>query len=158
MLFLSGCRQDPCETVECQNGGACVEGICNCPEGFEGSLCEEFDGLQFLGTYSGVYNGCFDVPEDHRVVIEQLPGEATRVRLYDLGDYACPDGDLIVEAEIQSNLITIPEQEIDCGVITYRFVGEGQFDAGKITLNFSNTYDAGGFEQRDSCSVSLEKL
>ena len=155
---ITGCQQDPCEAVACQNGGTCQEGVCNCPEGFEGDNCEVFDGLQFLGTYSGNYAGCFDVPAEHRVIIEQVPGEAAKIRLYNLGDYACPGGELVVEAEIASNQVTIPEQNVDCGVITYTIRGEGAFEAGKISLGFSNTYDAGGFEQVDSCTVTLEKL
>jgi len=31
--------QDPCEQIECLNGGYCLNGSCNCPEGYTGSLC-----------------------------------------------------------------------------------------------------------------------
>lgn len=48
-LFIFGCSDDedpiveeadPCLNVECQNGGECDNGTCNCPEGFEGEFCE----------------------------------------------------------------------------------------------------------------------
>lgn len=156
LILANGCQQDPCEGVSCQNGGTCMDGSCACPEGFSGSLCEGFDGVQFLGTYSGAYSGCFDVPDDHRVLIEQVPND-TLVRVYNLGDYACPSGELRLQATIQVNQLTIPVQEVDCGAIVYRVSGNGTFDAGKITMTFTNTYDAGGFEQVDNCSVVLEK-
>jgi hypothetical protein len=37
-LFI-GCEPDPCDDVEC-GPGACVEGICDCPDGFSGVNCE----------------------------------------------------------------------------------------------------------------------
>lgn len=30
---------DPCAGIECKNGGACVNGICECPEGYDGADC-----------------------------------------------------------------------------------------------------------------------
>ena len=136
LIFLAlgttaGCRQDPCESVACQNGGTCMDGDCNCPEGFTGERCETFDGLQFIGTYDAVYGPCFDVPDDHRVVIEPVEGQANRLNLYNLGDYACPGGDLRLQAEIDANQVTIPEQSVDCGVITYTFAG-GIADEGDL--------------------------
>lgn len=35
----SGKPDDPCEGIICINGGTCVNGICECPEGFEGADC-----------------------------------------------------------------------------------------------------------------------
>ncbi len=37
-LFI-GCKPDSCEDVEC-GPGDCVEGICDCPDGFSGVNCE----------------------------------------------------------------------------------------------------------------------
>jgi hypothetical protein len=31
---------DPCASIICQNGGTCNNGICECPDGFYGNLCE----------------------------------------------------------------------------------------------------------------------
>lgn len=31
---------DPCKNVNCVNGGACNDGSCTCPEGYEGRYCE----------------------------------------------------------------------------------------------------------------------
>jgi hypothetical protein len=40
-LNLSSCVEDDCENNVCENGGACDQGSCMCPEGFRGAHCEE---------------------------------------------------------------------------------------------------------------------
>jgi len=37
---LNRLRQKLCEGIECKNGGTCVEGACQCPDGFSGKSCE----------------------------------------------------------------------------------------------------------------------
>lgn len=37
----TGCTQtDKCASISCKNGGTCNDGICNCPTGYTGNLCE----------------------------------------------------------------------------------------------------------------------
>jgi hypothetical protein len=41
LFFTPSCiLDDPCAEVECLNGGACMDGTCNCPDGFSGDNCE----------------------------------------------------------------------------------------------------------------------
>ena len=39
-VLPTACEKEPCESVFCQNGGICDDGICDCPVGFSGSICE----------------------------------------------------------------------------------------------------------------------
>lgn len=45
---------NPCVFVDCQNGGQCEPGNtrCNCPEGWEGNLCQDASVEKFVGTYT----------------------------------------------------------------------------------------------------------
>lgn len=43
LLTLSSCTEDPCENSLCANGGVCIEGTCDCPQGFTGPSCSEQD-------------------------------------------------------------------------------------------------------------------
>lgn len=40
-LIFAGCKKDPCKDVTCFNNGTCLEGVCICTEGYEGSKCEQ---------------------------------------------------------------------------------------------------------------------
>ena len=77
---------DPCDTVPCLNGGACLNGTCICPEGFEGVNCESTvdpceditceNGQCELGTCN-CDNGwegddCSTPVQPSRVVIKQI--------------------------------------------------------------------------------------
>lgn len=39
LLFMFSCKKDPCEDKLCLNGGTCVDGTCDCAEGYTGSDC-----------------------------------------------------------------------------------------------------------------------
>ncbi|TAE48564.1 MAG: hypothetical protein EAZ89_15145, partial [Bacteroidetes bacterium] len=51
LCLLASCKNDPCETVACQNGGTCdpETGSCQCAEGFKGAFCETFDLQRYFG-------------------------------------------------------------------------------------------------------------
>lgn len=51
---LSSCT-DECKDVVCDNGGTCVEGVCDCPENYYGDNCDVFCEN---GTYADGTCGC----------------------------------------------------------------------------------------------------
>jgi hypothetical protein len=53
MVVYSACQVDTCGTVLCQNGGACVDGYCSCPSGYEGTECQVLTYTKFVGIYTG---------------------------------------------------------------------------------------------------------
>ncbi|MEM7655838.1 MAG: hypothetical protein AAF399_06895 [Bacteroidota bacterium] len=158
VLLANSCREDPCEGITCQNGGICLDGNCDCIPGFIGDFCQFFDPRQYFGTYRAEYTNCVSTNENHRVLIEEVANNPGNLAIINLGDYACPSGEFRVEAEISGNSLTIPEQEVDCGVIVYTIAGSGTLTGGTIlNLIFEVQYDAGGFEQVDACTARLEK-
>jgi hypothetical protein len=56
-FFYSACEKDTCTNVTCLNGGACGNGKCLCPTGFEGSQCATKSVSRFVGVYGG-YTTC----------------------------------------------------------------------------------------------------
>ena len=55
-LVFTSC--DDCRNVECENGGVCEEGICDCPDGFSGELCEIEDLCITEDIDCGAYGNC----------------------------------------------------------------------------------------------------
>jgi len=39
LLQWGGCKDEPCDGITCKNGGTCVNGLCECPVGYEGADC-----------------------------------------------------------------------------------------------------------------------
>lgn len=54
-ITLFSCS-DPCEDVNCENGGVCDDGTCLCETGYSGARCELESRLSFLGEWSGTVN------------------------------------------------------------------------------------------------------
>jgi hypothetical protein len=157
--LLSACKPDPCKETVCENGGTCLDGACQCPEGFRGISCETFDLEAYLGEFAAEYSGCFTTSPGHRVLLESIPGSGNRIYLTNLGDYACPGGELRPEASLNGTQMTLPRQTLSCGSIAYTFEGSGNFDGvSRLTLTFEVSYDAGGFTQTDRCSAVMERV
>jgi len=67
----SGCADDPCATRFCQNGGVCIEGICDCPAGFTGANCElSLDPCDRKGCDPNHSSNCVSNGEDARCICE----------------------------------------------------------------------------------------
>ena len=49
VLFITSCS-DPCEDIICLNGGMCIDGTCDCPEGWTGIDCGTFD-FDYVGRF-----------------------------------------------------------------------------------------------------------
>lgn len=158
LLILTACKEDPCESVSCLNGSTCVEGICECREGYTGASCETFALEKFLGNYEVSYQGCFVTSPDHRVAIGQASVGSADLQIIDLGDYDCPSGGPItLSAEPDGSTLNLPSQTFDCGLIQYTFSGSGTLAGDTLTLDFVVTYASDGQSQEDICTAVLIK-
>lgn len=43
LLIFNTCKKDPCKEITCLNDGVCVDGKCDCTEGYYGSKCEDYN-------------------------------------------------------------------------------------------------------------------
>lgn len=82
-LLFSACTVDPCEDVVCQNDGVCVEGDCDCPDGFTGTECADTYAESVVGIYD-VLNSCNSGPAytSEITVDPDFPSQNNRIRIY----------------------------------------------------------------------------
>lgn len=41
IVTYTSCTVDKCDNLVCLNGGSCTDGVCKCPTGYSGVLCED---------------------------------------------------------------------------------------------------------------------
>jgi hypothetical protein len=51
VLLVNSCR-DSCQDLVCLNDSECIDGSCNCPDGYSGIDCGTNVSANFLGTYN----------------------------------------------------------------------------------------------------------
>lgn len=52
LLAASGCIEDNCSGVICNNDGVCVQGVCACLQGYEGEFCNDEWDEKFAGAWN----------------------------------------------------------------------------------------------------------
>jgi len=85
--FVCSCKKDDKKkeeealacTLDCKNGGSCVNNACNCPADYSGPTCETF----FTSTYSGEYTSsnfdCGQGPMATTFSVSVDPGNKNRL-------------------------------------------------------------------------------
>lgn len=106
-LLLQTYCTDPCKEVNCNNG-SCVEGICNCDEGYEGEDCSTRKSLRFTGLWEGNFD-CGNLSENGRMEIADDESDIRALSLNSQGLDISFDGitfnldDTPLEARINAN-------------------------------------------------------
>lgn len=121
----------PTPTSKCQNGGTLVNGVCECPFGYEGDYCDIESRLKFVGIFKGQqsYNG--NSAKYREYEIKKTNG-VTKIRIYG------SNGGVEMEADLTDvNKIKIPKQEYVWGTEVVDIVGNGSLKGSTLTLNYS---------------------
>ena len=129
-LTVNSCSkdEDPCEDVSCLNGGSCDDGNCNCPTGYEGSVCETVERAKFIGTYSAV-SACLGTTA-YTVSIAESSSGIDKVVISNMGNSAWT-----AIGTVNGTSISISGTATDatCGTITMS--GGGSISGNIITLS-----------------------
>ena len=154
IVAFSSCEDDPCETVVCQNDGVCSDGVCDCPDGYSGTLCETEQRTVFLGTYNAAEE-CSSAPffTDHFVM--KLTASASEKDQFTLDNLYNFGANSIVIATVTSDTtFKVKSQNITEQSLTqFNVVGSGKISGKIITLEYviSDT-DIGS---SDNCTTVL---
>jgi hypothetical protein len=101
----------PCEKVYCINGGACHDGLCKCPVGFEGTTCELRSSDRFVGNYK-TYDACYTGQLDYyNATITANAQEASQLVLGNLGSFCTNAFPLNAYLDATGTGFTIPMQK-----------------------------------------------
>ncbi len=88
-ILLSGCKKDPCDNTVCENGGTCIDGVCECAFGYDGEFCENelfgtsltIDSLEILSypdpTSSELWDSDYDSSD-----VQSNPDILIRIFIY----------------------------------------------------------------------------
>jgi len=85
-LSFTSCK-DECKDVNCANGGTCDAGVCSCPSGYEGELCETETRAKILGTYQVSENCDSTGSATYNVTITAASSDVTKVLISPFGGY-----------------------------------------------------------------------
>ncbi len=121
----------PCDNVICLNGATCKDGLCYCPQGFEGDKCQIKWSDKFVGAFQAK-DACYTGSDVYyNVQISANPDYAYKVKLFNLGVF-CPLSTLDANITSEKTNLQIPLQK-GCGNLYLS-------GTGSISGNFINVY------------------
>ena len=106
-LFLTStsCRQDKCKGTNCANGGICIDGVCNCPVGYQGHNCDTLTKQHFIGTWSVSEKGTIS-PQFAYTLFINSDTPANGVMITNMYNYFVQ-----VRGTVKGDTLFIPNQE-----------------------------------------------
>lgn len=139
-LLLSFTACDPCEDVNCQNGGTCNEGECLCISGYEGVDCETQTSLKYLGTHSAT-SECGTGPQAFTCTVTQDPAAVDGI-IFDNFSDLWSSGQVTadpIKATVDGITLTVAEQVVDNATITATGIYNGTDFVMTVTFTEAGT-------------------
>lgn len=177
--FFMGCKkEDPCDDKNCPSTAVCIEGVCDCIEGYEGASCETEMRDKFLGSYTGTITETWDggsqiIAEDATLTVVSSGVAVNKVSVNTLGEVVLfelfsPEFtfyyDELKDFKVSGKNISLSEQLIfegdlndDTNEIEKLFVfANGQIDGDILQIEFKFIYKEYNENQELNFSVIEE--
>lgn len=160
MLFFTGC-DDPCKDVTCLNAGTCLEGICECAEGYEGTDCANANNAKFVGSFLKGSETCDSTVLGSYTIVNTASGTDAKAftlgGIYDNG--ATNTVNVTVDTDTQK--FTIASQSFTDDVLGsgFELSGSGSVseDGNTITLTYQLLDQNNAGAMWDNCSGTFIK-
>ncbi|MBX7142800.1 MAG: calcium-binding EGF-like domain-containing protein [Chitinophagales bacterium] len=147
-MFFNACESDPCKDVICQNQGTCVDGTCQCADGYEGTNCETRTADKYAGTWSAV-DVCTSGTWTYAATIAASSTEAPKILITNFGGFG---SSVVAVATVNGNTMSVPSQTF--GAVSLS--GSGTLSSNGLTLSIAYTAnDVGGGS--DVCTGTWDK-
>ena len=137
---FTSCEKDACDDIVCANGGTCTEGICACPSGYTGTLCDTKANSSFVGNWSAKekVNGATTWGSPYTVTITADGTDPKAFYLVNYGNYGCTAGTYQVTAMSNNG----KDYSISNTACSTNFTGSGSIATSGSTSTVSGTYTA----------------
>lgn len=133
VFLFSAC--DECRKIECENNGVCEEGICDCPEWYEGELCES--GI--LEKYEGLY-------EVSQICNDWYEADETILNLNYRGERQMSFSGLEFEFENETDFVVSNQYDLGNNLVN----GYGTCSESSFEFFFTVTYTYG---ETETCEI-----
>ncbi len=139
-LVLFFACSDPCSDVTCLNDGVCIEGSCDCAEGYEGTTCETEKRENLLGTWSTNDYVCGAFTESKTFIITASDDSVLGIEIF---NQINPIDTL--QGEITDSGFSVPPQAIAGGIFTISGSGSLMDDSLEISFTVDSSECLGVF-------------
>ena len=135
---------DNCRNLDCLNGGECVDGRCECAEGYQGETCQQQERDKFLADFEATETCLFtNNPPPLQI---SAGDDISEINISGLYRYYSGT----VTAVVNDAIFDIPAQDFGGSVIS----GSGELSSTTLTIN----YVIRGSGNYDECQVVAEKI
>lgn len=139
VVTYTSCNKDECKDVQCNNGGSCISGTCQCASGYEGANCNTESRAKFVKSWAasdqiGTSNLVYTVAIGNGTTINSvIISSAFSDNFFSNNISATVSNDAS-----GNSIITIADQKPDANG-NYRVAGTGTYSAGKINWTYTIT-------------------